>query len=163
LANERAASVSFVEFKVAQASASNLYHWGFETPAAIAIVDELSRKAAYLLEKRVFSQCLEAVQEANLWSRWPKPAVQRASFRADLYLSDTNILRLKIALRATLVGFAARWWEVDVIFGLHALDASKQIHLIDRFRDNRAPATTRVNREKPVDGRAKRSACIWRT
>lgn len=62
------------------------------------------------------------MQEANLWSRWPKPADGRASFRADLYLSDTNILRLKIALRATLVGFAARWWEVDVIFGLHALD-----------------------------------------
>lgn len=58
LANERAASVSFVEFKVAQASASNLYHWGFETPAAIAIVDELSRKAAYLLEKRVFFSVL---------------------------------------------------------------------------------------------------------
>ncbi len=130
LMNERALSANFIEFKVAQASASNLCHWGFETPAAIVIVDELSRKAVHLLDKRVFSQWLEAVQKANLWSRWPQPADERASFRADLYLSDTNILRLKIAVRATLVEFASTWWEVDVIFGLSAFDIS-----MDDFKD----------------------------
>ncbi len=108
LTNERALPVNFVEFKVAQASASNLYHWGFETPAAMMVAEELSRKTANLLKKRVSSQWLEAVQKANLWSRWPKPADERAKFRADLYLSDTNILRLKIALRATLAEFAHR-------------------------------------------------------
>ncbi|KAK4045488.1 hypothetical protein OUZ56_033112 [Daphnia magna] len=109
-------------WRVAKVSASNLYDWGFETPAAIVIVDELSRKAAHLLEKRVSSQWFEAVKKANLWSRESLPADERARFRADLYLSDTNILRLKIALRATIAEFTPRWWEVDVIFGLSAVD-----------------------------------------
>lgn len=52
--NERALSVSFVEFRVAKVAASNLRHWAFETPAAIVIVDELSRKAVHLLDKRIF-------------------------------------------------------------------------------------------------------------
>jgi hypothetical protein len=54
LMNERALSVSFVEFRVAKVAASNLRHWAFETPAAIVIVDELSRKAVHLLDKRIF-------------------------------------------------------------------------------------------------------------
>lgn len=128
--NERALSVSFVEFRVAKVAASNLRHWAFETPAAIVIVDELSRKAVHLLDKRIFLQWLEAVQKANLWSRESLPADERARFRADLYLSDTNILRLKSALRATIAEFMPRWWGVDVIFGLSAVDIS-----MDDFRD----------------------------
>lgn len=119
---ERAISVGFVEFKVAKISASNLYDWGFETPAAIVIVNELSKRAAHLLEKRVVPQWFEAVKKANLWSRWLKPADERARFRADLYLSDTNIFRLKIALRATIAEFSPRLWELDAIAGVEAVN-----------------------------------------
>ncbi len=94
------------------------------------------------------------MQKANLWSRWPKPADERARFRADFYLSDTNILRLKIALRATIAEFMPRWWEMDVIFGLSGLDIGADdfkefLKRLEALEIPKARRSKRVRRRPP--------------